>query len=156
MGVTGSGKSTIGKALAKRLQIAFFDGDDFHPAENIARMSKGIPLTDADRLPWLQAIRKEIDAHLSRQMSAVFACSALKESYRVILTAGRPDVKVVHLAGSAEIIAKRLAKRSDHFMDPTLLTSQFEALETPTEASVVSIEATPEEIVDRILELGTK
>ena len=151
MGVTGSGKSTIGELLAKRLALTFYDGDDFHPAENVALMSKGIPLTDENRFPWLEAIRVKIEACITEGTSAVFACSALKATYRTILTEGFPEVLVIHLDGDSDTIAQRLAERSDHFMDPNLLQSQFDTLELPENALRVSVLASPEEIVEQIV-----
>ena len=131
MGVSGSGKSTIADKLAARLGWTYEDGDRFHPASNVAKMSAGHPLTDEDRWPWLQAIAAEIDRVCQAGEHAVFACSALKRAYRDILVHGRDDVRIVYLEGSEELIATRLAKRKGHFMPPGLLESQFETLEPP-------------------------
>src|SRR3984885_8508126 len=123
MGVSGSGKSTIAAALAERLEWTFEDGDRFHPKSNVAKMSAGHPLTDEDRLPWLQAIADEIDRVCTAGEHAVIACSALKRSYRDVLVHGRRDVRIVYLNGTQELIAGRLAQRKGHFMPPELLAS---------------------------------
>jgi carbohydrate kinase (thermoresistant glucokinase family) len=154
MGVSGSGKSTVSALLAARLGWMFEDADDLHPPENVAKMSAGQPLTDNDRRPWLLAVREWMDEARVAGKKAVIACSALKRSYRDILMGGRDDVRLVHLQGSAEVIAPRVAKRHGHFMPISLLESQFAALEEPGEDEhpiVVSIDATPEEIVDAIV-----
>src|SRR5690349_16034574 len=129
MGVSGSGKSTIGDRLANRLGWTYEDGDRFHPASNVAKMSAGQPLTDEDRWPWLQAIADEIDRLCGKNQHAVFACSALKRSYREVLVHGRDDVRIVFLNGTQALIAKRLAVRKGHFMPAGLLDSQFRTLE---------------------------
>ena len=147
MGVTGSGKSTIGELLASTLEFKFFDGDDFHPAANKQKMAGGTPLTDEDRIPWL----KNLNQLLQGRTPVVLACSALKESYRTVLRQNLKNLYFVHLEGSFECIQERLSAREDHFMDPGLLTSQFQALEPTTEAISVSIEASPEIIVENIL-----
>jgi gluconokinase len=154
MGVSGSGKSTIGEKLAERLGWIYEDGDRFHPAANVAKMSAGQPLTDEDRWPWLQAIANEIDRICGGGQHAVIACSALKRAYRDILVHGRDDVRIVFLKGSQELIASRLARRKNHFMPPGLLASQFKTLEPPGEsenAVTVSIDAPVEKIVDDII-----
>jgi gluconokinase len=154
MGVSGSGKSTIADALAKRLGCRYEDGDKFHPASNVAKMSAGQPLTDEDRWPWLQAIADEIDRICAKGEHAVVACSALKRAYRKILVHGRSDVRIVFLDGTEALIAGRLAARKGHFMPPGLLTSQFKTLEPPTvdeRPLTVSIDATVETIVDDII-----
>ena len=154
MGVSGSGKSTIAEALAKRLDWRFADGDKFHPASNVAKMSAGQPLTDEDRWPWLQAIADEIDRLCGKEQPVVVACSALKRSYRNVLVHGRDDVRIVFLDGSEALIASRLAARRGHFMPPGLLTSQFKTLEPPTADEgpiTVSIDATVEAVVDDII-----
>ena len=154
MGVSGSGKSTIAEALAKRLDWRFADGDKFHPASNVAKMSAGQPLTDEDRWPWLQAIADEIDRLCGKGQPVVVACSALKRAYRQVLVHGRDDVRIVFLDGSEELIASRLAARRGHFMPPGLLASQFKTLEPPTADErpvTVSIDATVEVIVDDII-----
>ena len=154
MGVSGSGKSTVADALAKRLGWRYADGDTFHPASNVAKMSAGHPLTDEDRLPWLQAIADEIERVCKQGQHAVIACSALKRAYRDILLHGRDDLGFVFLKGTPELIAGRLAARKGHFMPPDLLASQFRTLEPPgaSEHSItVSIEAPVADIVDDII-----
>ncbi|MGY3616970.1 gluconokinase [Bradyrhizobium sp. USDA 10063] len=154
MGVSGSGKSTIGETLAERLGWRFEDGDRFHPASNVAKMSAGQPLTDDDRRPWLQAIADEIDRVCKAGQRIVVACSALKRAYREILLHGRDDVGIVFLDGSEALIASRLAQRKGHFMPPGLLASQFQTLEPPSLSErpiIVSIDATVEAIVDAII-----
>ena len=154
MGVSGSGKSTIADRLAARLDWRFEDGDGFHPPGNVAKMSAGQPLTDDDRRPWLQAIADEIDRVSRQGERLVVACSALKRSYRDILSHGRKDIRFVFLNGSYELIAGRLAARKGHFMPPGLLASQFKTLEPPDTSEhpvTVSIDAPVETIVDDII-----
>jgi gluconokinase len=154
MGVSGSGKSTIGEGLAARLGFTFEDGDRFHPASNVAKMSAGIPLTDEDRWPWLRAIADEIDRVCGAGGHVVIACSALKRAYRDILVHGRSDVRIVFLQGTQPLIASRLAERKGHFMPPGLLESQFKTLEPPgadENPVTVSIGAPVEKIVDDIV-----
>ena len=154
MGVSGSGKSTIAKKLAARLGWDFADGDDFHPASNVAKMSAGHPLTDEDRWPWLQAIADEIDRVAASGGHLVVACSALKRAYRDILVHGRDDIRIVYLEGSQELIAARMAARKGHFMPPGLLDSQFAALQPPgadEKPITVSIDASIDDIVDAIV-----
>ena len=153
MGVSGSGKSTIAEKMAKHLGWRYEDGDKFHPASNVAKMSAGHPLTDEDRWPWLQAIADEIDRACKAGEHVVIACSALKRSYRDVLVHGRDDVRIVYLRGTQELIAGRLAQRKGHFMPPGLLASQFKTLEPPDPDEhplTVSIDASVEEIVDDI------
>ncbi len=128
MGVSGSGKSTIADRLAERLSWSYEDGDRFHPASNVAKMSAGQPLTDEDRWPWLQAIADEIDRVCKAGQHAVIACSALKRAYRDVLVHGRSDVRIIFLDGTEQLIASRLARRKGHFMPPGLLASQFKTL----------------------------
>ena len=151
MGVAGSGKTTVGTLLAQRLGWNFFDADGFHPAENVAKMASGIPLSDADRIPWLAALHELVSASLRTDRPAVLACSALKESYRRQLLEGNPEVLVVYLKGSYELIWSRMADRKDHFMKPQMLKSQFESLEEPAGALVVDISKPVEELVEEIL-----
>ncbi len=154
MGVSGSGKSTIADKLAGRIGWRSVDGDKFHPASNVAKMSAGHPLTDEDRWPWLKAIASEIDRTCKAGERAVIACSALKRSYRKVLVHGRSDVRIVYLDGSREVIAERLANRKGHFMPAGLLDSQFKTLEPPDRAEnpvTVSIDASPDAIVDDIM-----
>jgi len=154
MGVSGSGKTTIGEKLAERLGWAYEDGDKFHPKSNVAKMSAGHPLTDEDRWPWLRSIADEIDRVCAAGEHAVIGCSALKRAYRDVLVHGRKDVRIVFLRGSQELIAERLKRRTDHFMPAGLLESQFETLQPPdTDENVVtvSIDASVETIVDDIV-----
>jgi len=154
MGVSGSGKSTIGEAVARRLGWTYEDGDKFHPASNVAKMSAGHPLTDEDRWPWLQAIADEIDRVCQASAPAVIACSALKRAYRDILVHGRDDVRIVYLNGTQALIAGRLAARKNHFMPSGLLDSQFKTLEPPAACEnpvTVSIDGSVDAIVDDIV-----
>jgi carbohydrate kinase (thermoresistant glucokinase family) len=154
MGVSGSGKTTVGEGLASRLGWRYADADQFHPASNIAKMSAGHALTDEDRWPWLRAIAAEIDRVRAAGDHLVVGCSALKRAYRDVLVHGRDDVRLVYLEGTQALIADRLNKRKGHFMPPGLLTSQFKTLEPPTpdERPIkVSIDATADAIVDDIL-----
>ncbi len=139
MGVTGSGKTTVGARLASDLNWPFFDADSFHPPANVARMRRGIPLTDADRAPWLAAIRAKIDEVLDAGGSAVIGCSALKRAYRRVLGEGRPLVHFVYLRGSEALIGERLRHRVGHFMNPRLLGSQFDTLEEPESALAIDV-----------------
>jgi gluconokinase len=152
MGVAGSGKSTVGRLLAERLGWPFLDGDDLHPAENVEKMRRGIPLTDADRLPWLERMKELAAGCLSRGESAVLACSALKESYRRILSGGDPRVRFVYLRADPALLASRLEKRTGHFFARTLLDSQLAALEEPAEAIVVDASQPAEAAVRAILQ----
>lgn len=154
MGVSGSGKSTIGTQIALSLQWDFEDGDWFHPASNIEKMHNGEPLTDEDRWPWLNAIAEFIDATRHHGHHAVIACSALKRSYRAVIVGDRPDVRLIYLKGDMSLIGRRIATRHEHFMPQGLLQSQFDALEEPEPDEnpiVVSIEPRPREIVRMIL-----
>ena len=154
MGVSGSGKSTIAEALAECIGWRCEDGDKFHPASNVAKMSAGQPLTDEDRWPWLKAIADEIDRLCGKDQPTVFACSALKRAYREVLVHGRNDVRIVFLEGSQALIAKRLAARKGHFMPADLLDSQFRTLEPPAPdegAVTVSIDGPVNAIVDEII-----
>jgi len=154
VGVSGAGKSTIGEKLAGRLGWKFEDGDRFHPPSNVAKMSAGQPLTDEDRWPWLRAIADEIARVCKAAGHVVIASSALKRAYRDILVHGRPDVRIVYLDGTQDLIASRLALRKGHFMPPGLLESQFKTLEPP-EASenpvTVSIDGSVETVVNDII-----
>lgn len=149
MGVTGSGKSTIGTLLANRLSFPFFDADDFHSQENISKMSQGIPLTDEDRYPWLQTLSNLLRSHQTE--GAVLACSALKENYRRLLQQGlKEPITWIYLEGSKELLIKRMEGRKGHFMPEALLDSQLATLEKPSYAWCISIEKDPESIVNEI------
>jgi gluconokinase len=150
MGVTGSGKTTIGLLLAKRLGWEFADADNFHSAENVEKMRLGIPLNDADRAPWLKSLHQAMEAWLAAHKSVVLACSALKKSYRTELYAG-PETKFVYLKGSYELIAARLRQRHGHFASESILASQFAALEEPDDAISVDIDRSEDEIVSDIM-----
>jgi carbohydrate kinase (thermoresistant glucokinase family) len=153
MGVSGSGKTTIGRALARRLGGRFQEGDALHPPENIAKMTAGHPLDDEDRAPWLAAIAARIDEWRRRGICGVITCSALKRRYRDVIIGDRADVRLVYLEGSPALIGGRLAQRHDHFMPANLLDSQFAALEPPVseeDAITVSADAPVDAIVDRI------
>jgi gluconokinase len=153
-GVSGSGKTTVGAMLAGRLGCAFADGDSFHPAANIAKMRAGLPLTDADRRPWLAAIARWIAERIAAGQSGVLACSALKRAYRDQLVAGRPAVRVVFLRVGHDIDAARLLTRRGHFFPEKLLDSQFADLENPQPAEgaiVVSADGEPAAVVDHII-----
>lgn len=151
MGVSGCGKSTIGRLLAERLDCPFYDGDDFHPAANIAKMSQGIPLNDEDRAGWLAALADLIRSSLQKGESGVLACSALKQRYRDKLRVDDKQVKFVYLKGSYELIKTRMLARPGHYMKPGMLDSQFAALEEPVDAVIVEIEQIPDEIVEKII-----
>lgn len=154
MGVSGSGKSTAGDNLARELGWPFRDADSFHPPANVAKMASGQPLTDEDRWPWLAAIAAWIDERRAAQQHGIVTCSALKRRYRELLLIGRPDVRLVYLKGDLELIGHRMARRVDHFMPPSLLKSQFDALEEPTveeNAIVIAIDKSPRRVAERIL-----
>ena len=154
MGVSGSGKTTIGERLAARISWRYEDADTFHPASNVAKMSAGQPLTDEDRWPWLRAIADEIDRASKAGERVVIGCSALRRVYRDVLAHRRDDIRFVYLEGTQTLIADRLGQRKGHFMPPGLLTSQFQTLEPPTpdeRAVTVSIDAEVAVIVDRII-----
>ncbi len=151
MGVSGSGKTTIGKVLARALGWTFLDADDYHPAANIEKMRKGIPLNDDDRRPWLQALRKRVEEACDRGENIVLACSALKHAYQEYLQREEPEcIHYVYLRGSEELIRQRLAARKGHFMNPNLLHSQFETLEPPEHAVEVDVTPSPEIIAAEI------
>jgi len=157
MGVSGSGKSVVGKELAQSLGWEFFDADDFHPPANVAKMASGIPLDDSDRAPWLDALRELISSSLKADRPAVLACSALKEIYRQRLMDGNDGVRLVYLKGSYDLIWSRMVARAGHFMKPSMLQSQFNTLEEPVDAITVDIALSVEEIVKKILaELNNK
>lgn len=151
MGVAGCGKTSVGKGLAERLGWDFYDADNFHPRENVAKMASGIPLDDSDRLPWLAALHDLIACSLKQNRPGVLACSALKERYRRQLLQGNDHVQLVYLKGSYELIWSRMEKRTDHYMKPQMLQSQFDALEEPTNAISVDISMSIDELVQEIL-----
>ena len=151
LGVSGSGKSTVGEALAGALGWPFADADDFHPATNVAKMRAGIPLTDADRAPWLATLRELMAQALAGGHSLVLACSALKQAYRDRLQVDA-RVRFVYLRGDRDLIAARIAARTGHYMPPGLLQSQFDALEEPDDALWVEVDQPPEAIVGEILD----
>lgn len=149
MGVTGSGKTTVGRLLSGELGWKYFDADDFHPAANVAKMAAGVPLNDSDREPWLFKLRQLINGCLEKEGHAVLACSALKESYRkILLIDGR--VQLVYLKGPPKLIGERLKERRGHYMNPVLLESQFDTLEDPSDCLQIDIVESPQEIVTAI------
>ena len=147
MGVSGAGKSTVGKLLAGRLGWPFLDADEHHPPQNVAKMAAGTPLTDDDRWPWLQ----KLNLLLRRESSAVLACSALKQSYREKLTDGIAESRIVFLRGSIELIRSRMKQRQHRYMPASLLESQFQTLEPPARAIEIDVAADPEACVAQIL-----
>lgn len=150
MGVSGSGKTTVGRLLAQQLGWKYYEADDYHPDANVEKMRGGIPLDDGDRRPWLEALRDVIRGCLARDESAVLACSALKESYREFLLIDE-RVVLVYLKGDYETIRRRLARRRGHYMNPNLLDSQFDTLEEPAAAAAhVAVSSSPDEIVKEI------
>jgi gluconokinase len=155
-GVSGSGKTTVGQVLADRLGWEFTDGDWLHPAANIAKMAAGMPLTDADRLPWLRAIAGWLDARIAAGRPAVLACSALKRGYRDLLTAGRLSVKIAFLLIDRDLAVSRLAARHGHFFDPSLLDSQLADLEPPepdeTAVLPIQVSGTPGDLATELLQ----
>jgi carbohydrate kinase (thermoresistant glucokinase family) len=151
MGVAGSGKTTVGKLLAEKLSWPFFEGDDFHPKSNVAKMSRGIPLTDEDRAGWLGSIAEQIKSLEKEGRSGVVACSALRDSYRKILANAGKDVCFVHLKGDYRSIKERLESRKGHFMKPQMLQSQFDTLEEPKDSLVIDINNSPEKIIEIII-----
>lgn len=157
MGVCGCGKSTIGTALSERLGTPFIEGDKFHPAENVAKMSAGIPLDDADRAGWLRALADEIGNARDRGEGLVVSCSALKRRYRDLLRQADPGLRFAHLQGPRELIADRLGRRTDHYMPPALLDSQLrdlEALQDDEGGIRLDIALPPDGLVERIIEQG--
>ena|SRR5437867_2665402 len=153
MGPAGSGKTTAGKLLAAQLSWEFADGDDFHPPANIAKMSQGIPLTDKDRLPWLQAIRDAVLQWQAQGKSVVVACSALKRRYRDLLgiSSNAKDIRLVYLKGTYDLLLERLHSRAGHYMKEQMLVSQLADLEEPTDAITIDVSKSPDQIVSEIL-----
>ena len=150
MGVSGSGKTTIGKLLSKKLELPFYDADDFHPKENVEKMAQGLPLNDSDRWPWLASMAQQIPIW-ANQGGAVLSCSALKESYRQKLSENHEAIYWVHLTGNRAILEERMHQRQGHFMKAQMLTSQLKTLEIPEYAIQVDIDSTPNSIIDQIL-----
>ena len=150
MGVSGCGKTSIGERLAQFLGWEFFDADDFHPEKNIQKMASGIPLNDSDRLPWLLTLQNLLRTTIKNGKNPILACSALKESYRLLLLSGNEGVKIVYLKGNYELILERMQARTGHYMKANMLQSQFELLEEPTNALVVDIRLQPEKIIQII------
>jgi gluconokinase len=150
MGVAGSGKTTVGRLLSDQLGWTFVEGDDFHPPANVEKMRRGEPLTDADRVPWLRALRRRIDELAAAGRSAVVACSALKQAYRDVLASGRPEVRFVWLTAAPGVIRDRLERRTGHYMPPVLLESQLETLEEPAGVPVVDVTPPPAEVAAAI------
>jgi len=150
MGVSGSGKTTVGEKLAARLGCGFSDADDFHPAANVEKMRAAVPLTDEDRWPWLAALRAAMDGWQAAAEDRVVACSALREVYRQTLSP-KNDVAFVYLSGSPEVIGRRLRARQGHYMNPDLLQSQLATLEEPKDAIAVDVSATPAALVADII-----
>lgn len=149
MGVSGCGKTTVGKLLAETMEIPFIDADTFHPKENIQKMTNGIALTDVDRQPWLESLNQELKKQ-TQQKGTVLACSALKEKYRNILSDGIESLQWIYLKGDFNIIQQRMQQR-EHFMDVNLLQSQFDTLEEPTYGLHLSIQNSPNDLVTQIL-----
>jgi len=151
MGVSGSGKTTVGKALAQKLGWDFFDADDFHPPENIAKMINGIPLSDSDRAPWLASLHQLLDSTLKSNRHPILACSALKEKYRARLLDGLEGVEIIDLKGNYDLIWSRMSAREGHYMRPEMLRSQFAALEEPENGFALDISMSVEEMIEKIM-----
>jgi gluconokinase len=151
MGVSGCGKSSVGKALAQALGWDFYDADDFHPPANVAKMASGIPLDDSDRAPWLASLHDLISSSLKTDQPGVLACSALKEQYRQRLMHSNDGVQIVYLQGSYDLIWSRMERRADHYMKPHMLKSQFDTLEEPVNALTIDISMSVDDIVQEIL-----
>jgi gluconokinase len=151
MGVSGCGKSSVGKALVEYLGWDFYDADNFHPPENVAKMASGVPLNDLDRAPWLASLRRLISASLKQNHPGVLACSALKENYRQQLLEGNEGVQVVYLKGSYDLIWSRMSTRPDHYMKPHMLQSQFDTLEEPSNALILDISLAVDDVLKMII-----
>ena len=155
MGVSGSGKTTIGKLLATSLGWQFSDADDFHSLENVDKMRRGVPLTETDRMPWLQELQAALKDWLHENKNVVLACSALKDSYRQFLFIDRDRIKLVYLRGSYSLIQKRLQERPNHYMSEQLLESQFNTLEEPLDALIVEV-AQPSQVIVQTIRTALK
>jgi carbohydrate kinase (thermoresistant glucokinase family) len=151
MGPSGCGKTTVGQLLASRLGWEFYDGDDFHSRENVEKMASGIPLTDADREPWLNDLAQQIRIWIEEKRNTILACSALKSAYRERLGIDQQSVVTLYLQGTLDLLAQRLRSRTGHYMNPDLLTSQLETLEAPSGGMTISIVHTPDQIVEKAL-----
>ena len=149
IGVSGCGKTTIARKLSEAMGLPYYDADDFHPQENIDKMSSGQPLTDEDRASWLDALSKNLQ-HWEKEGGAILACSALKEKYRAVLAQGLDECYWIFLSGSYELILERMNKRKDHYMSGEMLRSQFETLEVPAYGIQIDIQKSPEEIIATI------
>ena len=152
MGVSGCGKSSVGKLLAEKLGWDFYDADDFHPPVNVKKMADGIPLDDSDRAPWLASLHELISSSLKQNQPGVLACSALKERYRQQLMEGNENIQLVYLKGSYELIWSRMSTRREHYMQPEMLQSQFDALEEPVNALTMDISGPVDDISLKVLE----
>jgi gluconokinase len=150
MGVSGSGKTTVGEDLARRVGWRYFDADDYHPAENVEKMRSGVALTDADRWPWLDRLNRLLRERESTGENTILGCSALKQRYRDRLAQGLQDVRWIYLKGAFELIQSRLEARKHRYMPASLLRSQFQTLEEPTDALIVDIADPPERLAERI------
>jgi gluconokinase len=147
MGVSGSGKSTVGKAVSKKFGWRFYEGDEYHPVENVEKMKNGFPLNDDDRLPWLISLRNIIEQAIEKKENIVISCSALKEAYRKILKVN-DEVRFIYLKGSYDLIRKRMEARENHFFKPDMLKSQFDTMEEPDDAVVIDISGSTQKIID--------
>ena len=152
MGVSGCGKSSVGKLLAEKLGWDFYDADDFHPPVNVKKMADGIPLDDSDRAPWLALLHELISSSLKQNQPGVLACSALKERYRQQLIEGNENVQLVYLKGNYDLIWSRMSTRREHYMQPEMLQSQFDALEEPVNALTMDISGPVDDISSKVLE----
>jgi gluconokinase len=150
MGVTGVGKTTVGRLLAEQTGWPLYDADDYHSTANVEKMRAGIPLTDEDRWPWLDRLNALLRAADARGESAILACSALKQRYRDRLQQGLAGVRWVHLQGDMELIRSRLGQRKGHYMNPALLQSQFDALEAPSDALIINVDDEPAVLAQRV------
>lgn len=151
MGVSGSGKTTVGKAVSNKFGWKYYEGDEYHPAENVEKMKNWIPLNDEDRLPWLLSLRKVIEEAISKRENIVISCSALKEAYRKILKVSE-EVKFIYLKGSYDLIRKRMEERIPHFFKPEMLKSQFDVLKEPQQAIEIDISKSSESIIGDLID----